>query len=103
MCFFIYRCYFFAHNCTYADSKGGDARYKSHNNCVMIDNIAWFEFNSGYFPPRKVHAGTVKTRQNRVFALRDKWETPLVGDLFGQIRLGGCFTPTSKTAWQISD
>ena len=60
----------------------------------MTDSEAWFEFNSGYFSPKKV--GTVKIRQNRVFTLGDKWETLLVGDLFGQIRLGGCFAPTSS-------
>ena len=31
------------------------------------DSAAWFEFNSGYFSPRKV--GAVKIRQNRVFTL----------------------------------
>ena len=74
-------------------ARGDDARWKSHN-CVMTDSEAWFEFNSGYFSPKKV--GTVKIRQNRVFTLGDKWETLLVGDLFGQIRLGGCFAPTSS-------
>ena len=59
-------------------ARGDDARWKSHN-CVMIDSAAWFEFNSGYFSPRKV--GTVKIRQNRVFTLGDKWETLLVKDL----------------------
>ena len=49
----------------------------------MTDSAAWFEFNSVYFSPTKV--GTVKIRQNRVFTLGDKWETLLVGDLFGQI------------------
>ena len=40
--------------------------------------------------------GSVKIRHNRVFTLGDKWETILVGDLFGQIRLGGCFAATSS-------
>ena len=51
---------------------------------------------SYYVPPSMTKVSTVKIRQDRVFTLGDKWETLLVGDLFGLIRHGGCFAPTSS-------
>ena len=68
----------------------------------MFDNVDQFEFSSGFFPPKKYINSVLDKIET--LNLGEKWETLLIKDLFGQIRLEECGTNTSSDlAKQITD